>query len=294
MASVFVCGVAVIDFVQFVQNFPQGGLKHRSLSCEISGGGIGANAAVAIQRLGGDADLGCRLGTDLIGDLILADLQQEGVGTKFVTRTTDARSPLSSVIVNEVGERQVLSYAGAGLPDEVDWLSDIPYADAFLTDCNWSQGIEHSISQARRYDVPVVIDVERGSFPEHLWQATHLAFSRQGILALTGESTIPEALKALASVRTNWLCATDGENGVFRMSHGRLDQIPAHVIEAKNTLGAGDVWHGAFALRLAEGANEDDAIQFANAAAAVCCSRIESRSSFPYRGEIGEYLNGSL
>ena len=81
MASVFVVGVAVIDFVFQVGDMPGGPRKYRADDAVVVGGGCAANAAVAIARHGGDVSLAARLGDDPVGDLIAGDLAAEGVDT---------------------------------------------------------------------------------------------------------------------------------------------------------------------------------------------------------------------
>ena len=293
MASVFVLGLAVVDFIQYVRKFPQGGLKHISEKAEISGGGTGANAAVAVRRLGGKAQIGFRVGNDLIGEAVVNGLREEGVDTGLVQRSDHARSAFSSVCIDDRGERQILSYRGQNLSSDTRWLRQIPASDAYLADSRWEPGLEAVLATARRLDKPGIVDCEQDAAPICLWNATHLAFSRQGILSLTGATSVPEGLRAVAALHTNWLCATDGENGVFRMAGGHLEHIPAFDIEARNTLAAGDVWHGAFALRLAEGACEDDAVVFANAAAALKCSHAEARAGIPRRSEVDAFLRNN-
>jgi sulfofructose kinase len=84
-----------------------------------------------------------------------------------------------------------------------------------------------------------------------------------------------------------WACVTDGEHGVFVAGGGHVPALP---VQAVDTLGAGDVWHGAFALRLAEGAEETEAIRFANAAAALKCARPWGREGCPTRAETEAFL----
>ena len=67
--------------------------------------------------------------------------------------------------------------------------------------------------------------------------------------------------------------------------------MPAPDIKAKDTLGAGDVWHGAFAVCLAEGKSESEAIKFSNLAAAIKCTKFGGQSSIPTRTEINEFIN---
>ena len=293
MASVFVLGLAVVDFIHYVKRFPQGGLKHASGKVEISGGGTGANAAVTVRRLGGKVQTGFRIGDDLIGDFVVKGLREEGVGIELAQRSERAQSAFSSIFVDDCGERQIVFFRGHNLSEETQWLERIPDCDAYLADSRWAPGLEGTLAAARRRDRPGIVDCEQDEVPDCVWNATHLAFSRQGILSLTREKSVPAALRAVAALHANWLCATDGENGVFRIAKGRLEHFPAFDIEAKNTLAAGDVWHGAFALRLAEGAAEDDAVVFANAAAALKCSRAEARAGIPYRSEVDACLAGN-
>ena len=293
MKSVFVLGLAVVDFIHFVDNIPRGGLKHLSRRAEISGGGTGANAAVAVSRLDGRAMLGARLGDDLISKIVIDGLKQDGVAVDFIQRNSHADSPFSSVFVDRSGERQIVSYRGSGLSESTDWITGLPQFDACLADLRWPPGLEALLRLARKRDVPAVVDGERSEALDSIWLASHVAFSRPGIHHLTGETDIPKAIRSLAPVCAGWMCVTDGENGVFRSKDGKIEHIPAFKVNARNTLAAGDVWHGAFTLRLAEGADEDDAIVFANAAAAIRCARIEGRSSFPARAEVEDYLNAA-
>lgn len=69
-----------------------------------------------------------------------------------------------------------------------------------------------------------------------------------------------------------------------------MENIPACKVEVVDTLAAGDVWHGAFALRLAEGAGEVDAINFANAAAALKCTRFGGGDGCPDRDATEAFL----
>ena len=66
--------------------------------------------------------------------------------------------------------------------------------------------------------------------------------------------------------------------------------MPGYRVEAVDTLGAGDVWHGAFALKLAEGATETDAIRFASAVAAIKCTRRGGRAGTPTRAETEHFM----
>ncbi|MBX9874054.1 MAG: sugar kinase, partial [Beijerinckiaceae bacterium] len=77
---------------------------------------------------------------------------------------------------------------------------------------------------------------------------------------------------------------------VLFVEDGTIAHRPAFAVAAVEPLGAGDVWHGAFALALAEGQGERAAIRFASAAAAIKCTRFGGRSGAPRRQEIEAFL----
>jgi sulfofructose kinase len=64
-------------------------------------------------------------------------------------------------------------------------------------------------------------------------------------------------------------------------------------LTAVDTLGAGDTWHGAFAVALADGLSEDEAVRFASAAAALKCTRFGGRDGAPSRREVDRFLAGA-
>ena len=80
-----------------------------------------------------------------------------------------------------------------------------------------------------------------------------------------------------------WVAVTDGANGVRIADAASFSHVPAFRVDVVDTLGAGDIWHGAFALRLAEGADELEAVRFANAAAALKCLAFGGASTCPDR-----------
>jgi sulfofructose kinase len=126
MARVFLTGLAVVDFVFMVEAMPIRAEKYRAETAAIVGGGCAANAAVTIARLGGRATLASRLGDDLVGDLIIADLEKEGVRTDFIHRAKGGRSAFSSVYVDPAAERQVMNFRGEQLTQETHWLERAP------------------------------------------------------------------------------------------------------------------------------------------------------------------------
>ena len=120
--------------------------------------------------------------------------------------------------------------------------------------------------------------------------ASHVAFSLHGLKTFTKKNRLIDALKEVKKITSSWICVTDGENGVFFLDNYKLVNIPVQTVDVKDTLGAGDVWHGAFALGLAEGKNEIEAVKLANSAATLKCKNFGGRTGFPRRIDVDKFL----
>jgi sulfofructose kinase len=293
MASVLCIGIAVLDFVFAVDTMPARAEKYRAKDLAVVGGGIAANAAVTIARLGGRAALATRLGRDATGDAIVAELEGEGVDCTLSRRFEGLRSPTSAIFVDARGERLLMSYADPSLPTDPSWLPPrLPgNVDAVLGDTRWPEGAAYLFRLAREAGVPAVLDGDRRpTLREAMDLATHVAFSEQGLAEMTGIDDPVSGLRALAENASNWLAVTVGERGVYFLENGAVVHEPAFGIEAVDTLAAGDVWHGAFALGLAERMAEREAVRFASAASALKCTRFGGRSGIPSRAEVDAFL----
>lgn len=292
MARVFVSGAAVADFIFELDELPRAPVKHITDRAAVISGGCAANAAVAIARLGGEAALGARVGDDLLGRLVLEEMAAEGIDTAQVHRAAGGRTSFSAVCLDAAGERLIVNYRGRGLDAGRAPLDPPADADAALADTRWPGGLEETLAFARRRGIPGIVDAERLGDAAPLRHATHVAFSKQGLLSLTdgGANDLARALAQVRAKLTGWACVTDGGNGVFFTAGRGIEHMPAFAVEARDTLAAGDIWHGAFALRLAEGADEEAAMRFACAAAALKCARPGGRDGCPERAETEQFL----
>lgn len=291
MARVLCAGVAVADFVFMVDKMPRSSEKYRAKDAFISGGGNAANAAVSIAKLGGEAMLAARIGADQVGDMILSELREAGVDVSLINRAAKGKSSFSSVYIDRDGERQIMNFRGSGLAAEAGWLGTVPGADAVLVDNRWGPLAARGLEIASKKGIPGVADVEAPIEPEYLTAASHLAFSRQGLNAFAPGKSTTEALRIAHEISGAWTCVTDGEKGVYWFDGTSDGNVRGYPVNVEDTLGAGDVWHAAFAVRLAEGATEIEAASFANAAGALKCTRAGGRSSYPDRKELQRFIS---
>ena len=297
--KVLCAGIAVHDHVYRLDRFPAPGSKTRARDFIATGGGCAANAAIAIARLGGRAALAAPLGgppgVDATGDWIIANLARERVDCTHAVRVPAARSPMSAIFVDGSGERLIVNdrderLSSARPADPAAALAD---ADALLVDNRFAEFVLPFCLGARECGIPVVLDGDRPTrASDRLLQAcTHLVFAADGLRATAQCDDLAAGLEAIAATtHAGFVAVTDGARGVLWIAGGRHSQMAALPVAAVDTLGAGDVFHGAFALALAEGRDECDALSFATAAAAVKCTRFGGIARAPTRTEVEELL----
>lgn len=294
MSTVLCVGAAVADFVFHLDTLPTAAEKYGTEEASVVGGGCAANAAVAVARLGGNAVLGARLGEDSIGDMIVSDLAREGVNVEHVTRTIGGKSSYSSVVIDAAGERQIVNFRGNGLVFEIDWFAQLATVGAVLTDTRQPDAARAALAFAQARGVPGILDGEAPIDVTLMQVASHVALSMQGLRSLYPAGDVAAALIDIATTYGCWACVTDGAAGVWftagAANGAEVHHIPAFEITPVDTLGAGDVWHGVFALMLAEGLQDADAIRHANAAAALKCLKKGGRAGAPSRATLKKFL----
>ncbi len=288
MTRVYALGMAVMDFVFDMPAFPDAAEKFRANDAMPVGGGCAANAAYAVARLGGQAQLAARLGDDGIGDLILAELAQTGVEIGTCHRQEGAKSSFSSILVDPSGERQIVNFRGDGLTETTDWIE--PEADAVLVDTRWSAGAKAGLEAAAMLGVPGIVDAEAPVDPVAIAAATHIAFSRTGLAEFAGTEDIAGGLAIADEALSGEAIVTDGAIGSFALLDGQTTHVPGYDVAVRDTLAAGDIWHGAFALLLAEGSSTLDAMAFANATAALKCMSFGGRAGCPDRATVEAFM----
>jgi sugar/nucleoside kinase (ribokinase family) len=290
-------GIAVLDAVFRVAQFPMPEAKTQASEFKIISGGCAANAAIAIARLGGRArfagPLGGPPGREEIGDRITAALAAEQVDCGWCERVPGVASSMSAICVDPRGERAIVNYRddrlAAARPS--DPAAIVAAADAVLADNRFPEFVLPICRAARVRGIPVVLDADKPTRATDilLSVASHVVFSAEGLRATAGTPDLCAGLERIATVVGCFLAATDGANGVFWLPPGRPGRsrrMSAFPIEPIDTLAAGDVFHGAFALALAEGRDETEAIRFAAAAAAIKCTRFGGITGAPGRAEV--------
>lgn len=295
-ASVLCVGQATLDHVLTVADEIVVGRKHAARRHDVVGGGLAANAAVSVARLGGAASLVSAIGDDETGNSVLAGLRAEHVDTRLVGQVANVATPFSAVIVSVDGARTIVNHNPPELLAQPCPDLEGVVCDAVLVDGRWPAGTTASLSLARRRGIPGVVDVDRATadaavIATCLDLASHLIFSEDALRELTGKSSVTDALRRISRDTSAHVSVTLGARGVVWIDGDDVRSLDAVDVDAVDTTGAGDVFHGAAALALAEGADEARAFAFASAAAALKCTRPGARAGIPSRPEVDDLLD---
>lgn len=278
--AVISLGLTAQDHIWTVDSLPAGMGKHRASGFDSTGGGMAATAAVAIAVLGGRSHFWGRAGQDAAGHAMRRELALEGVDVEQFRLFPGARSSVSGVLVDRSGERLIVNFRGAELPVDPAWLPDnTGDAGAVLADPRWPEGARHLFSLARARGIPTVLDADVAEpqvFRDLLPLTDHAIFSQQALEEFAGGD-----LQRVADHGCRVAAVTRGDEGVEWLEGGQTHRQPAFTVEVVDTTGAGDVFHGAWALAIAAGVKTAHAAGFAAAAAALKCTRPGGRAGIP-------------
>lgn len=290
-------GHIALDLIFSVGEFPDHPTKTPAHRYHRGVGGMSGNAAVALARLGARVDFCGPVGDDETADVFERVLRAEGVGLSGLRRVQGASSSVSSIIVDARGERMIFNAKGSALdvpgPFDPAVLDGI---DFVLVDPRCPAWAEAALVEARRRGIPSMLDGElspRADLRRLVPLADWRVFSERGLLAWQeGE---PQALmqNLAAQDPQRRVVRTVGAQGVqWCDAQGQMQQLSAvHAGPVVDTLGAGDVFHAALGLALAEGQAERNALRFASAAAAIKCGRPDGIAGAPTRDEVQAVLS---
>jgi sugar/nucleoside kinase (ribokinase family) len=291
-------GIIALDEVFRVDRFPQPDGKTLAQSFFIVNGGCAANAAVAVARLGGRAalagPLGGPAGEDSNGDRVLATLAREQVDSSGCQRLSGVSTALSAIFIDAHGDRMIVTHRddrlAAATPTDPAGL--VASADAILADNCFPEFVRPICVAARAAGLIVVLDADRPTqMSDELFRiATHVVFSSECLRATTGLDDVSAALAAIAGTTSSFLAVTQGPHDVLWRDGATLRKSPVFAVEAVDTVGAGDVFHGALTLALAEGRDVVAALRFAAAAAGLKCTRLGGSAAAPWRAEVEALL----
>jgi sugar/nucleoside kinase (ribokinase family) len=283
-----------VDLVYRVPHFAGAGDKIRATACRRLLGGQVATTLCTCAALGLRTRYVGTFGSDEHGRLVRAELEQRGVDTTpALVRYAPNRHAV--ILVDERnGERTVVWQRDPALTLRPDQVTSEQLAGARLLHVD-NVDEDAAIAAARLgrdagMIVTTDIDQVGPNTPALLAAATFPILAERVPQALTGETDAARALRAMRTLHQGMLCVTLGSNGSMLLVDDTLHHVPAFRVEAVDTTGAGDVFRGALIFSLLRGDGPEDMLRFANAAAAVSCTREGAIAGVPALDEIRRLL----
>ena len=283
--------------------------KGRILERRLRMGGNVRNAVVAAAALGGQvAYLGC-LSDAPEWTMVSADLAEHGVDLRFVQWDHGA-APIQSTIVVTADAERFIAFDDSVLQTTPLPTSDLVHAalasaSVLIVDASTApEGTVAVIAQARSRAIPVVVDAERflpgdTVVEQILGLADHIILPRHFAHSLTSRDTevaaLPAQVQQVLGVHSDVVIAvTDGTNGVVAVSQQdgtvAFDHVAAFHVDAVDTVGCGDVFHGAYAVGLEHGMPLLDRLRYASAAAASVAALTQDQDRVPDRAVMAALL----
>lgn len=294
-------GCIAFDRVLFTNATWEDG-KGRILRSETRFGGNVRTALTAASALGSPAAYLATVSSDPEWDPAIADLEQHGVSVAFTARARGAHPALSTIIVTGDGERFIAyddsSLAHTPLPNRDLVEAALEQASVLLVDASTAPpGSLEVMSMAIKRSIPVVLDAERavpGSsiVEEMITLADHPVLPMNFARAVTGFTSPVEIIEALWRRDRGAVVITDGANGAYVRSIDvpAITHVPAFRVVAVDTVGCGDVFHGAYGAGLDRGLGTIDRVRFANAAAAIVAAIPADHPRQPSRAAVEDLM----
>ena len=297
MKKIIVAGSANTDMVVKVEKFPVPGETLLGGSFFMNAGGKGANQAVASARLGGDVTFVCKIGNDIFGKQTIANLNKEGIDTRYIFTDAEAPSGVALITVNKDGENCIVVASGANnnlVEEDVEQVTAINNAEIILTQLETPLStIEFLVRLAKRNDQKIILNpAPAQKLSDEILNGLFLITPNETEATLltninvTDEITAAKAADFLQSKGVKNVIITLGKKGAYLQSEYSKLIIEAPVVKAVDTTAAGDTFNGALAVAIAENMDWQAAVIFACKAASISVTRFGAQASIPYRNEI--------
>ena len=291
-------GAASIDFVHVLPsrialNVPSPTKRRIDRRRVLCGGQVATTLATSVS-FGLRATFAGAIGNDENGARVRRELVSRGVDVTDAI-VCDAPNQYAIILVDErSGERTILwdRHPGLALSERDLRPGALAAARVVHVDDVDVDAAIRAATLARAVGAVVTTDIDEvtGRTMELVSASTFPIFAEHVPSAITGIDEPGDALRALRRTHPGVLCATLGARGAIALDGSELVQSPAFVVEAVDTTGAGDVFRGGFIYGYLQGWSTARTLRFANAAAALSCTRFGAMASVPFRDEVERLL----
>jgi ribokinase len=286
MIQVYGLGQCSLDHLAMLPSYPKPDTKCEFTEMVVQGGGPAATAIVALARWGISCAFAGVVGDDSFGAEIRRTLDVEGVDTKGLLVRRGCGSQFAFIAVEAgTGKRTIFwRHPGGAPPSPTELDHDrIRSAKVFHTDGLFIEASLAAAKTARASGVQVVVDagtLREGSLELAKHSDCFIASANFG-RALVGDDRPVDACRRLAELGPRVVGVTLGERGYVAMDRGVVIERPAYRVQALDTTGCGDVFHGGFIYGLIQGWDAEQSLDFGAWAAARVSLRLGGRDGIP-------------
>jgi ribokinase len=285
------------DYLFVTDSFPVPDTKKEVLEWTNAGGGPVATALVSLSRLGVDCDYHGITGDDEAGKRIRESLLNENINIEGLITREGADSQVAFIAVEkESGKRTIFWKRPSATPLAPDELPDnfLEGATFLLVDGLMAEASIHAAKKAREKGVPVMLDA--GRMREGMIELAHLSDyvvgSEEFARGILEEKTCDpeEAVDHMRSFGAKAATITLGDRGSITVCGEKTFLTPAFKVDAVDTTGAGDVFHGGYVYGLLQKWSIKEVVRFASAFAALKCRKLGGRDGIPNLEETMDFL----
>ena len=286
--DVLVIGRSCLDYISIVDTFPAENHKVPLIHRFAEGGGQGGTSACCIARLGGKGAYVAKLGDDEEGRFCLKRLEDFGVNTELIEIVTGGKTPVAFVFVTKSNGKRTIIYESSKLP-KIKISSNsrklASQANVILLDPEVTY-LGKDFKSFTDNHSKIVYDCERWRDGVHDMMAVADFFIPSADFLVSkelklGDALLPKKIIKLKEQVNGELIVTHGDDGAYYISNHTLHHVSAPEIQVKDTIGAGDNFHAAFALAISKGFDLHRAVKFSVAVASLSCREYGGRNGIP-------------
>jgi len=302
-ASVAVVGTSHMDFIAYVDDFPEPGETVLGKGFATLHGGKGANQAVAASRLGAICYLISKVGDDFVGESIIENAVKNGVVVDYLKKDARSHSGVALIYVSASGENMIAVAPGVdSLVSEDDVVSArdaIASSDVVVAQleipvktAEFSMRFAKGVGRKTLLNPAPASELSEGV----LRYVDFITPNRAELAKLSGmkvedDASISEAAGLLLERGVGCVLVTLGKRGSMVVTRSIQELVPAYEVKAVDTVGAGDAFNGALAVALSAGCDVLEAARFANLVAALKVTRRGAQSGLPTFREVADFVS---
>ena len=276
MSQVLCVGVATVDNIVLVENYPTANQRVIALDSTRAVGGPATTAAVTLARLGIKVALVCVIGDDEEGRFIFETLKREGVDTSHVVVDSNVKTARGTIVVSKSEQSRAIMV----MPHD-----RIPKKPLDLSQYQWIHVDQVGMRALKNWGIArggsAKLSIDIGYATEGLNPADYDLYAPSENIT-TDTST--------ATRDKNIVVISQAERGSLYSDGQSSGSVPAITSEILSTLGAGDVFHGALVAAQVWNKEISEAVLIANTVAGLSCRGLDGQSGIPRKNELDAFM----